>query len=80
VHPQRLEEGAPALARGDPEGSPPARRPTFFEAVTVLALKIFRAAGVDFVVWENGTGGKTGCHQRGAAGTLPAEALPGRQE
>ena len=37
---------------------PAARRPTFFEAVTVLALKIFRAAGVDFVVWETGLGGR----------------------
>ena len=33
-------------------------RPTFFEATTVLALRIFRSAGVDFVVWETGLGGR----------------------
>ena len=33
-------------------------RPTFFEAATVLALRIFRSAGVDFVVWETGLGGR----------------------
>jgi REG-2-like HAD superfamily hydrolase len=37
---------------------PAARRPTFFEAATVLALRIFRSAGVDFVVWETGLGGR----------------------
>ena len=37
---------------------PPARRPTFFEAATVLALRIFRSAAVDFVVWETGLGGR----------------------
>ena len=37
---------------------PRSRRPTFFEAATVLALRIFRAAGVDFVVWETGLGGR----------------------
>lgn len=57
VHPQRLErELRPLLAVI--RRIPPARRPTFFEAVTVLALKIFRAAGVDFVVWETGLGGR----------------------
>ena len=33
-------------------------RPTFFEATTALALRIFRSAGVDFVVWETGLGGR----------------------
>jgi len=33
-------------------------RPTFFEAATALALRIFRSAGVDFVVWETGLGGR----------------------
>lgn len=37
---------------------PFSRRPTFFEAATALALKIFRSAGVDFVVWETGLGGR----------------------
>ncbi|NBS54433.1 bifunctional folylpolyglutamate synthase/dihydrofolate synthase [bacterium] len=37
---------------------PFARRPTFFEAATALALKIFHSAGVDFVVWETGLGGR----------------------
>lgn len=36
----------------------PPKRPTFFEAATVLALRIFRSAGVDFVVWETGLGGR----------------------
>ncbi len=36
----------------------PAKRPTFFEASTGLALRIFRSAGVDFVVWETGLGGR----------------------
>ena len=38
--------------------TPVAQRPTFFEAATALALKIFRSAGVDFVVWETGLGGR----------------------
>ena len=38
--------------------TPLSRRPTFFEAATALALKIFRSAGVDFVVWETGLGGR----------------------
>ena len=33
-------------------------RPTFFEATTALALKIFRDCQVDFVVWETGLGGR----------------------
>ncbi|NDB95836.1 MAG: hypothetical protein EBZ78_06720 [Verrucomicrobia bacterium] len=37
---------------------PPGQRPTFFEASTALALKIFREARVDFVVWETGLGGR----------------------
>ncbi|NDC00825.1 MAG: bifunctional folylpolyglutamate synthase/dihydrofolate synthase, partial [Verrucomicrobia bacterium] len=37
---------------------PAADRPTFFEAATALALGIFRAARVDFVVWETGLGGR----------------------
>ena len=37
---------------------PRAGRPTFFEATTALALKIFRDCQVDFVVWETGLGGR----------------------
>lgn len=33
-------------------------RPTFFEATTAVALRIFREARVDFVVWETGLGGR----------------------
>jgi dihydrofolate synthase/folylpolyglutamate synthase len=33
-------------------------RPTFFEATTAVALRIFREAKVDFVVWETGLGGR----------------------
>jgi dihydrofolate synthase/folylpolyglutamate synthase len=39
-------------------GIPRKQRPTFFEATTALALKIFREARVDFVVWETGLGGR----------------------
>jgi dihydrofolate synthase/folylpolyglutamate synthase len=38
--------------------TPWSRRPTFFEATTALALRIFRSGGVDFVVWETGLGGR----------------------
>ena len=37
---------------------PASQRPTFFEAATALALRIFRTAAVDFVVWETGLGGR----------------------
>jgi len=40
------------------EKIPRSRRPTFFEASTALALRIFRSARVDFVVWETGLGGR----------------------
>jgi dihydrofolate synthase/folylpolyglutamate synthase len=40
------------------DGMPWQQRPTFFEATTALALKIFREARVDFVVWETGLGGR----------------------
>lgn len=33
-------------------------RPTFFEAATAIALRIFREEKVDFVVWETGLGGR----------------------
>lgn len=40
------------------DGMPWKQRPTFFEATTALALKIFREVRVDFVVWETGLGGR----------------------
>jgi dihydrofolate synthase/folylpolyglutamate synthase len=39
-------------------GFPPDHRPTFFEVVTVMALRHFAAAGCDLVVWETGLGGR----------------------
>lgn len=36
----------------------PEDRPTFFEAATAIALRIFREARVDLVVWETGLGGR----------------------
>jgi len=36
----------------------PAERPTFFEAATAIALRIFREERVDMVVWETGLGGR----------------------
>ena len=38
--------------------TPASWKPTFFEATTALALKIFRSARTDFVVWETGLGGR----------------------
>ena len=37
---------------------PEFRQPTFFEAVTALALQYFREQGVEVVVWETGLGGR----------------------
>jgi dihydrofolate synthase / folylpolyglutamate synthase len=37
---------------------PEFRQPTFFEAVTALALQYFREQNVDVVVWETGLGGR----------------------
>jgi dihydrofolate synthase/folylpolyglutamate synthase len=37
---------------------PEFRSPTFFEAVTALALRYFREQKVDIVVWETGLGGR----------------------
>ena len=40
------------------EKIPLRQRPTFFEAATAIALRIFRKERVDFVVWETGLGGR----------------------
>ena len=37
---------------------PEFRAPTFFEAVTAIALQYFREQNVDIVVWETGLGGR----------------------
>ena len=37
---------------------PAAAHPTFFEAVTVLALRYFAEQGCDLVIWETGLGGR----------------------
>jgi dihydrofolate synthase/folylpolyglutamate synthase len=37
--------------------SPP-EHPTFFEAVTIMALRHFGACGCDLVIWETGLGGR----------------------
>lgn len=34
------------------------QRPTFFEATTAIALRVFHDEKVDFVVWETGLGGR----------------------
>lgn len=36
----------------------PAAHPTFFEVVTVMALRYFAEAGCELVVWETGLGGR----------------------
>jgi len=36
----------------------PEEHPTFFEVVTVMALRYFREQGCDFVIWETGLGGR----------------------
>lgn len=37
---------------------PPGRHPTFFEVVTVMALRYFAEQGCELVVWETGLGGR----------------------
>ncbi len=50
----RLVEGMRAWVRQfSPEHSP-----TFFEAVTVMALRYFAEQGCDLVIWETGLGGR----------------------
>jgi len=39
-------------------GSSPADHPTFFEVVTVMALRHFAEQGCDLVMWETGLGGR----------------------
>src|SRR5579859_6914854 len=54
--------GARALAPGESPGNPALaatdEHPTFFEAVTVMALRHFAAQKCDLVVWETGLGGR----------------------
>ncbi len=44
--------------RRDLEQFPPEHAPTFFEVVTVMALRYFAAQGCNVVVWETGMGGR----------------------
>ena len=37
---------------------PPESHPTFFEVVTVMALRYFEEQGCDLVIWETGLGGR----------------------
>src|SRR5688572_19016341 len=37
---------------------PPERHPTFFEVVTVIALRYFAAEKCDLIIWETGLGGR----------------------
>lgn len=39
-------------------GAPPADHPTFFEVVTVMALRYFAAQSCELVIWETGLGGR----------------------
>jgi dihydrofolate synthase/folylpolyglutamate synthase len=49
--------------------NPEFHAPTFFEAITAIALRYFREQNVDVVVWETGLGGRLGG---------PGEGHPGR--
>ncbi|MCX6630373.1 MAG: hypothetical protein NTW28_22365, partial [Candidatus Solibacter sp.] len=53
--------GTPATGGHPPESTalppPVAEHPTFFEVVTVMALRYFAAQKCDLVVWETGLGG-----------------------
>lgn len=59
-HPIREDQVVRQVAeiRGLLAGFPADHRPTFFEVVTVMALRHFAAAGCDLVVWETGLGGR----------------------
>ncbi|HUJ10422.1 MAG TPA: folylpolyglutamate synthase/dihydrofolate synthase family protein [Verrucomicrobiae bacterium] len=51
-----VEEIRPVLE--EVAAHPEFRAPTFFEAVTAIALRYFREQKVDLVVWETGLGGR----------------------
>ena len=51
---QAVEEMRDLLQGGDFPQAPP----TFFEVVTVMALRFFAAQGCDLVIWETGLGGR----------------------
>jgi dihydrofolate synthase / folylpolyglutamate synthase len=50
---QLVSELRPWLAQFEPD-----QHPTFFEVVTVMALRHFAARGCDLVLWETGLGGR----------------------
>ena len=47
-----------ARAHGPADAHGPAEHPTFFEVVTVMALRYFAAQKCDLVIWETGLGGR----------------------
>src|SRR6185369_581762 len=50
---QLVEDLQPLLA-----SFPPEEHPTFFEVVTIMALRYFSAQQCDLVLWETGLGGR----------------------
>ena len=57
AHRDRAGRETPSGAAGA-GGSPGAAHPTFFEVVTVMALRYFAEQGCDLVIWEAGLGGR----------------------
>src|SRR5437868_6334098 len=56
--PEREVAGLSAQIQPLLERFPPEQHPTFFEVVTVMALKYFASQQCDLVVWETGLGGR----------------------
>lgn len=50
--------GLVAHAQGPAAGGHAVEHPTFFEVVTVMALRYFAAQNCDLVIWETGLGGR----------------------
>ncbi len=53
---RRTTHHAPSIHQSN--SSPPASHPTFFQVVTVLALRYFAEQQCDLVIWETGLGGR----------------------
>jgi dihydrofolate synthase/folylpolyglutamate synthase len=51
-------DAVPPAQREGPAGRGPSDHPTFFEVVTVMALKHFAGQRCDLVIWETGLGGR----------------------
>jgi dihydrofolate synthase/folylpolyglutamate synthase len=56
--PVSMESAATEPRPRDPGSSRPATHPTFFEVVTVMALRHFLEEKCDLVIWETGLGGR----------------------